>query len=990
MKTFLRKQSYLVLLAAVGTLLSIPSIHAARSLTSAAIPKRPPIEISLAGDWNFQMDPRDQGIQEEWFNVKLPGVITLPGSLLAQGYGNPVTPKTEWTGSIQDKSYFTEPFYAPYRQPGNVKLPFWLTPRAHYVGASWYQKDVLISKDWERKHINLSFERSHWETTLWIDGNLVGNGDSLSTPHVYDVTRHLRPGNHRITLRVDNRVRIKVGENSHSISDHTQGNWNGVVGAITLSANDPLYIEDIQTYPDLASHTVRIHLSLVNETPRALPANVYIQANSTNLPARHGAPRFEGRTHLQPGPSSVDITYPLGENALLWDEFNPALYNLQVTLESASDLWSYMDSRQTTFGMRQVHSIGTQIAINGSPTFLRGTLECAIFPLTGYPPTDIDSWKRIIRTCKEYGLNHMRFHSWCPPEAAFTAADELGFYFQIECASWANSDSAIGDGQAIDRWITLEADRILKSYGNHPSFLMLAYGNEPAGKNQKQFLSKLVQSWKATDNRHLYTSAAGWPLIPESDFHSSPDPRIQAWGGELKSRINSHPPSTTADYTSFVKQQNKPIISHEIGQWCVYPNFREIPKYSGAYQARNFEIFRDHLQSKGMLDQADQFTQASGKLQALCYKEEIESALRTPGFGGFQLLDLHDFPGQGTALVGVLDPFWDSKGYISGEEFSRFCNSTVPLARLTKRVWTSADTFSAEIQLAHFGPAPLEGAKVYWHLIGPDKKPITSGEFDPRTYPVGNDNLVGAITLPLDAFTQPQQLKLVVGIGNTSPYGKGRVASTVSKTLKSLGLKETRIENDWDIWVYPSEPLPATPANILITDKLNAAAIDHLNQGGDLLLLPPPNSIAGDVKMGFSPIFWNTAWTHGQAPHTLGILCDPKHPALASFPTDSHSNWQWWDLIQSGAATPMDALPDQLSPIVQVIDDWFQNRKLGLLFEARLGQGRVLFSSMDLQTQLDQRPVARQMRQSLLNYMASPAFNPNQELTPEHLRILTK
>ena len=93
---------------------------------------------------------------------------------------------------------------------------------------------------------------------------------------------------------------------------------------------------------------------------------------------------------------------------------------------------------------------------------------------------------------------------------------------------------------------------------------------------------------------------------------------------------------------------------------------------------------------------ADSFLLASGKLQALCYKADIEAALRTKNFAGFQLLDLHDFPGQGSAIVGVLNPFWESKGYVTPQEYSEFCNSVVPLARMSKFVFNSGDTLKAD------------------------------------------------------------------------------------------------------------------------------------------------------------------------------------------------------------------------------------------------------------------------------------------------------
>jgi beta-galactosidase/beta-glucuronidase len=302
----LRQSQSLLTLILVAAGLGLPStVLPARSLTSAVVPTRPPISLSIAGEWRFELDPDDRGVKERWFEELPSRLLRLPGSLQSQGYGNPVSVNTPWTGQIQDRSFFTDDRYAPYRQPGNIKLPFWLTPTSHYVGVAWYHREVLIPPDWDRKRVVLSLERCHWETALWINGQPVGSGDSLSTPHVYDVTRWMAPGRHRITLRVDNRIHIPVGLNSHSISDHTQGNWNGIVGALQLTASDPLYIEDIQVYPQLASRTARVILSLGNDTGRTLPANLYLRAASTNLATRHGAPLFEGRTDLNPGLSTV-------------------------------------------------------------------------------------------------------------------------------------------------------------------------------------------------------------------------------------------------------------------------------------------------------------------------------------------------------------------------------------------------------------------------------------------------------------------------------------------------------------------------------------------------------------------------------------------------------------------------------------------------------------------------------------------------------------
>jgi hypothetical protein len=938
--------------------------------------------IPLKGEWRFQLDREDKGIAERWFTRELDSRIRLPGSLQEQGFGDDVTVDTQWTGDIIDRSWFTEPEYAPYRRPGNIKVPFWLTPDKHYVGVSWFQREVNVPAAWEGSRVVLTLERPHWETTLWVDGERIGSNDSLSVPHVYDLSGRIGPGRRRLTLRVDNRMVVPVGVNSHSVSDHTQSNWNGVVGEIRLYSTSPVWIEDLQVFPDVANRSARVRAVLGNRTGREVKGTLFFRARSSRERRTHDAGRRGYAVDFSEERATVEFDYPLGRRALLWDEFSPALYRLEAVLESRQDGVVLRDTQSATFGLREIKREGRHLLLNGRRMFLRGTLECAIFPLTGYPPTDVDSWKRIVRIAKDHGLNHIRFHSWCPPKAAFEAADELGFYYQVECSSWANQGASIGYGERIDDWIREEGERILRAYGNHPSFIMMAYGNEPAGENQRQFLGQLVTDWRDRDKRRVYTSAAGWPIISESDFHSAHEPRIHAWGAGLTSRINALPPETVTDYRDFVQRHEAPVVSHEIGQWCVYPNFEEIPKYKGVLKAANFEIFRDGLRSRGLLHKAKDFFMASGKLQTLCYKEEIESSLRTPDFGGFQLLDLHDFPGQGTALVGVLDPFWDSKGYVTPEQFRRFSGETVPLARMSKRIFTSDEVFSAQIEVSHFGPADLNRARPVWLIKRQDGTAVASGQLPLRDVRAGTLVPLGEVRFPLDRWREAEQLVLEVRLDGT-PHA-----------------------NDWDFWVYPAEgngrvaplrnaalqALIAEPEGVVVSNDWDAATIEALDRGGTVLLLLPPDRIKGDhngrVPPGFSSIFWNTAWTSRQAPHTLGILCDPQHAAFEGFPTDYHSNWQWWELVTRAHPFILNDLPHELEPLVYLIDDWVTNRKLGLLFEARVGQGRLLACGIDLLSELDQRPVARQLRAALLRYVAGDEFKPSVLLSVEDIKSL--
>jgi len=920
--------------------------------------------INLAGDWNFKADPQSRGITEKWYNRELPEKIHLPGSMAENGKGDDITVNTKWTGEIVDSSWFKNPAMEKYRQPGNIKVPFWLQPEKYYTGMAWYQRKIKIPRSWNGKNIQLFLERCHWETHVWVDEKDAGMKNSLGTPHVYNLTSMLSPGTHLVTICVDNRIKdIDVGKNSHSVSDHTQSNWNGMVGRLELEARLPVFISQISVFPDLKSNQVKVKITIQNTSENEVPAKIALIGNAAdNESDKIGGMMFDQL--IKQGTNEIEATCTVGDHPKLWDEFEPNLYRLKVEM---SDGENYKQNREITFGLRDFKTQGTQFTINGRPLFLRGTLECAIFPKTGYPPTDTASWMRIFRIARAHGLNHMRFHSWCPPEAAFIAADHTGFYLHIECSSWANSGASVGDGKPLDKFLYAESERMIQAYGNHPSFCMMLYGNEPAGVNQEKWLTEFVTYWKNKDPRRLYSSGAGWPQLEVTDFNSTAYPRIQGWGEGLKSIINAQPPGTDFDWTDRITDHSKPTISHEIGQWCVYPDFREIKQYTSVLKARNFEIFQESLQQHHMGQYADSFLLASGKLQALCYKADIEAALRTKGFGGFQLLDLHDFPGQGTALVGVLNPFWNEKGYISPAEYSEFCNSTVPLIRFSHRIFNSGEILKATAEIAHFGPHDLTGVIPAWKITNAKGQVVFCGKMPGMNIPTGQLLKLGEISQPLSNIKDPEMLTLTLEIG--------------------------KFHNHWDIWVYPSK-LPEIKQDVLVTQKLDARAMEVLKNDGKVLLTPARGSLkaekGGDIAVGFSSIFWNTAWTSGQAPHTLGILCNPVHPALAAFPTEYHSNWQWWDAMSHSNAIILSDFPADLKPIVRIIDDWFTNRPLAMIFEANSGKGKIIVCGVDLLTDAGKRPEARQLMYSLKSYMAGKDFNPATNIGVEKIQELFK
>lgn len=914
--------------------------------------------IDLSGEWQFQMDPQDEGIENGWFSNNLLESIKLPGSMVENGKGYDITFDTQWTGRIYNRDWKNDPKFAPYIDSANVRFPFWLQPEKKYTGAAWYRKEISVPADWEDKTVLLTLERPHWESTVWVNDTQIGMQNSLAVPHIYDVSSSIKEGENSITIRVDNRTKdIDVGENSHSISDHTQSNWNGIVGEISLKAMGKIFFDNIEIFPNVEDKNVIVKATVNNSfsDKKIAKFSAYASLKKNSKKSKKQSWKFE----ISPGKNEVEMIYNMGDDALLWDEFNPSVYELKLTLDSERDA----DTHVIDFGLREFKIEGSRFVINDRPIFLRGTLECAIFPLTGYPPTETEYWEKIYTTVKAHGLNHIRFHSWCPPNAAFEAADEMGVYLQVECSSWANP---IGSGLPIDQYIWDESERIVKEYGNHPSFIMMAYGNEPGGPKYQEFLTDFVSYWKEKDDRRVYTSGAGWPILSVNDYQNIPEPRIQTGGDPIDNIINSELPNSVFDWDYRLKDFEMPIVSHEIGQYCVYPNFKEIKKYTGVLKPKNFEIFQESLQANNLEHLADSFLLASGKLQTIMYKTEIEAALRTSNLAGFQLLDLHDFPGQGTALVGVLDPFWEEKGYVTPEEYSHFSNITVPLARLKKYVFTEGETMTAKIEVAHFGEKPLQSIIPIWQILE-NGKVISEGMLGQQDIPIGNSIQLGEVVYSFQSKNKPRKLSLKINVNE--------------------------FENSWDIWVYPVNQ-NIDSKEIRVVENLDESTLEYLNDGGKVLLSLGRGKVSqemgGNIGVGFTPIFWNTAWFPSQKLKTLGILCNPDHPALDLFPTEYHSNWQWWDAIKHADAIQIDNISSEIQPIVRVIDDWFTNRSLALIFEVKIGKGSIVISGVDLINNLENRPETAQLKKSIINYMESSSFNPTFTMNVSNINKILK
>ena len=603
--------------------------------------------------------------------------------------------------------------------------------------------------------------------------------------------------------------------------------------------------------------------------------------------------------------------------------------------------------------MPRLEIVEGRFMAGGHPVFLRGKHDACVFPETGHTPMDKATWIKYFQRCKDYGINHVRFHSWCPPEAAFAAADELGVYLQPELPFWGTLE-----GEELLDFLTKEGQNIIRTYGHHPSFALFSLGNELWG--EQGVMREMVETFRDEAPQILYTNGTNAFLgyqgyVGGMDFMATA--RI---GGEPFGEYGTHVrtsfafcdaldggimnhfhPGTTRNFAEALKASPVPVISHETGQFQSYPDYAEIDKYEGTpFVPYNLMTFRRRLEQAGMADQAADFHRASGKWVAALYKADMEMSLRTPGMGGYQLLDLQDYPGQGSAYVGILDAFMDDKGFIDRNEWLGFCSDLVPLAEFEKYCWSEDEPFHAHVKVANFTGEDLDG----------------EAEYD--------------IDMPMADLLKDLKAPARVDLQLTARTDR----------------RQSR--NSWPIWVYPANNRP-DKSGVTITRKLDRAALQALNAGKKVLLMPSDTT---DTVGGlFQTDYWNyrmfrdICLSNGKpvSPGTLGILTDPSHPVFREFPTEEHTNWQWFPVLKASRPMILDALAGY-RPIVQVIDNVERNHRLGLLFEFAVGKGKLLVCCADLESVLEY-PEGRQFYKAVLDYMRSDDFRPSVSLDTEQL-----
>ena len=894
-----------------------------------------PLSLSLAGEWNVTL-----GDAKEVKHAMLPGTID-----------------TNHLG------------FAPSDTTGTTHL----TRLYAYKGKATYSRTIEIPKQWKKAAVELFLERTK-PTWVYVDGNLVDSCNFISTPQRYILPK-LKTGKHQLDIVVDNSrgVPEQVYGSSHAYTEDTQTNWNGIIGEISLK---------------------------------------------------------------------------------------------QVELKAGQKLKSGMvqsESRQYTGKVlpcfRDFRIEGAHFYADGHPVFLRGKHDAAVWPLTGHVDMTVEGWMKYLGICSAYGINHVRFHSWCPPEAAFVAADSLGIYLQPELPFWGSFDDK---DEKLMAFLHQEGENILREYGHHPSFRMMALGNELWGSIDK--MKEFVDDFREIAPGKYYTFGSNYYLgyqgVKEGmDYFTTCRIGGEGWGkynthtrGSFSFAdaydggiINHFRPNTTMNFdeacdkwaspqpwqkqdveqTSCKRAAGIPIISHETGQFQTYPDFHEIKKYTGVLYPYNFEIFRRRLAAAGMLSQADDFHKASGLWSVKLYKADIEMDLRTKNMAGFQLLDIQDYPGQGSAFVGILDAFMESKGITTANEWHQWCSSVVPLLVTDRFCYDENEMMNAKVQIANYGGESLKGKKLVWKLdyaldenFGDDAAPNAGANIDRFNQP--SPLAQGEIPITtdeeglIDIGEIHHKMKVMADGFNDGNGTCLDVKIPSRKVILTLDIDYGRYDarrhrNTYDLWIYTTEKnLDIYKEGVVITSDLTDEVAKKLEKGAKVLWMPTTSknfvasadtlsqaSNATPYTVGglFQTDYWNyrmfkTICENNKktvSPGTLGILTNPKHPIFCDFPTEMHTNWQWFPVIKESHPLVLDNFAKGVKPIVQVIDNIERNHKLGLVMEWKVGAGKLLVCMSDLE-KASEYPEGRAFYESVLSYMRSPEFAPQSEITIAGLR----
>ena len=893
------------------------------------------------------------------------------------------------------------------------------TRRHTYEGEARISRKITVP-DYGTDRLFVLAERAR-ALRLLVDGEAcaVFRQGTLSTPYIFELTG-AAPGEHEFTFLSDNsypgmpKAAIYY---SSAATDETQTNWNGILGECSMYTRPQNFIDSLRVYPravkkeeknKAGGYVLDVCVELAPGAKKVYKdAKIILQSEAlaageledtqtlTEIISYSGEGLAEAGTDKEENPKTMEIWFrdlPLRENVKLWDEDEGNLYEMAVTLDngmSAEDKGGSTAECRTRFGIRSFGDNGSgRLALNGRTIFLRGEANCAEYPETGHPPMTIPEWKEMLLKYRSYGINFVRFHSHCEPEAAFAAADELGMLLQPELSHWDPKD-AFGTEESY-RYYRAELVDLLKTYANHPSFVMLTLGNELQAQDEgRERMRELVRTAKRMDPTRLYANGSNAfygeeGCDPESDFYTSQsckDVVIRGTFSGMRGYLNENYPSTDRTYDEAMaeirKEYQKPVFSFEVGQFEVLPDFEELESFHGISDPVNLKLIKKRVEERGLLPTWEKYVEATGELSRLAYREEIEAAMRTRELSGISLLGLQDFPGQGTALVGMMNSHLEPKPYdfARPERFREFFQECRILVKLPHYTYEAGERLIAEVEAANFGKENIEGV-FCWTLAG--KKSVSeNGNCEPAEIKSKNTVIatgedteiticrpgsyteVGSLDIPLDFVEKNTALTLKVRIGDSI--------------------------SAYPIWVY-RKTTPVCPENVYETRAFDMKTREILQNGGRVYLSPDADkeSLPNSIKTQFTTDFWSVG-TFADQEGGMGQLIDTEHPIFKEFPTDFHTDWQWWIMATKRAVI----LPHPMKTIITEMDSYAFLRPMAQMIEFRCLKGKVLLSTMELHKS-QQYPEARALQAAIYTYLSGENFEPAEELTEEELSTLVR
>lgn len=883
------------------------------------------------------------------------------------------------------------------------------TRRHTYEGEARISRKITVP-DYGTDRLFVLAERAR-ALRLLVDGEAcsVFRQGTLSTPYIFELTG-AAPGEHEFTFLSDNsypgmpKAAIYY---SSAATDETQTNWNGILGECSMYTRPQNFIDSLRVYPravkkeeknKAGGYVLDVCVELAPGAKKVYKdAKIILQSEAlaageledtqtlTEIISYSGEGLAEAGTDKEENPKTMEIWFrdlPLRENVKLWDEDEGNLYEMAVTLDngmSAEDKGGSTAECRTRFGIRSFGDNGSgRLALNGRAIFLRGEANCAEYPETGHPPMTIPEWKEMLLKYRSYGINFVRFHSHCEPEAAFAAADELGMLLQPELSHWDPKD-AFGTEESY-RYYRAELVDLLKTYANHPSFVMLTLGNELQAQDEgRERMRELVRTAKRMDPTRLYANGSNAfygeeGCDPESDFYTSQsckDVVIRGTFSGMRGYLNENYPSADRTYDEAMaeirKEYQKPVFSFEVGQFEVLPDFEELESFHGISDPVNLKLIRKRVEERGLLSVWKKYVEATGELSRLAYREEIEAAMRTRELSGISLLGLQDFPGQGTALVGMMNSHMESKPYpfARPERFREFFRESRIFVKLPRYTYEEGEHLTAEVEVANFGKESITG-ELGWTL-GYRDCAVNSGRGELRcdradrqkNCPPGTYTSLGRLDIPLEVKGVSAALILTVSIGDcTSTY---------------------------PVWVY-QKTSPECPKNVYETRVFDEQTRAVLQNGGRVYLSPDADreSLLNSIKTQFTTDFWSVG-TFADQEGGMGQLIDTEHPIFKEFPTDFHTDWQWWIVAGKRAVI----LPRSMKSVITEMDSYAFLRPMAQMIEFRCLKGKVLLSTMELHKS-QQYPEVRALQASIYTYLSGENFEPAEEITEEELSMLVR